>query len=198
MKKNAPFKLRSGNKPSPAKFFKGIKNTGLAKNLGSKQFQETGERKKFSETKVGKTSLGKELSKLTGTIFGGGKFKGEKSIGGQIKNMLTKGNKGKITNPKPKAPDPEIKIPNASKNFNKKIGVSTESKFNVNKPKITKPSKPKTTYSQAFDKMKTAYGKTRMERYKKNPYTGELYPMSKGGLETFTSQAKSFNKKKGQ
>ena len=103
MKKNSAFKLRSGNKPSAAKFFKGVKNTGLAKNMGSKQFQETGQKKKFSETKVGKTGLGKELSKLTGTIFGGGKFKGSKSIGGQVKNMLTKGNKGKTTNPSTKA-----------------------------------------------------------------------------------------------
>ena len=57
------------------------------------------------ERKVGKklkdTEVGKFVSGLVGSIFGGGKYKGEKSLGGQVKNVLTKGNKGKTTDPKP-------------------------------------------------------------------------------------------------
>jgi len=81
MKKNSAFKLRSGNKPSAAKFFKGVKNTGLAKNMGSKQFQETGQKKNFKDTRLGqslsksgkdlkKTQVGKLITGLTGSIFG--------------------------------------------------------------------------------------------------------------------------------
>tara|TARA_R100000353_G_C6485554_1_gene190363 strand:+ start:316 stop:804 length:489 start_codon:yes stop_codon:yes gene_type:complete len=105
MKKNAPFKLRSGNKPSPAQFFKGMKNTGLAKNLGSKQFQETGQRKNFKDTKLGqslsktrkdfkKTQVGKLVTGITGSIFGSKKnpqFIGNKrSLGGTIKHGVRK------------------------------------------------------------------------------------------------------------
>jgi len=192
MKKNAPFKLRSGNKPSPAQFFKGIKNTGLAKNLGSKQFQETGQRKKFSETKVGKTGLGKELSKLTGTIFGGGKFKGEKSIGGQIKNMLTKGNKGKTTNPSTKATvnNTEGVLKGDKGNFAANAGI-VKNFASGKKNTPSKPSKPKTTFRQAFDAMvEHPTGGTREDKF------GNIYENSPKGFAEFKKAAKDYNKKK--
>jgi len=58
--------------------------------------------KKARKAKYAKdTKVGKVISNIAGSIFGGGDYKGEKSIGGQVKNMLTKGNKGSIKNPKP-------------------------------------------------------------------------------------------------
>jgi|TARA_R100000084_G_scaffold102508_1_gene58138 hypothetical protein len=178
MKKKAPFQLRSGNKPSPAKLL-GV--------LSGKT--------KFKDSKVGK-AINPEGKKVSITI--GDKKFGDTKVGKFLKGFGPRSKAAKPTT----TPDPEIKIPNASKNFNKKIGVSTETKFNVNKPKpkTTKPksTKPKTTFKQAFNKMERVAGKTRMSFFRKNPHTGELYPDSDVGLKTFTDQAKAYNKKKGQ
>ena len=58
MKSKSPFQLRSGNKPSAAKFFKGAKS------------KASGPRKPFHQTAAGKTGLGKLVSGITGSIFG--------------------------------------------------------------------------------------------------------------------------------
>ena len=162
MKKRAPFQMRSGNRPSPAKLL------GVL----------TGQ-KKFKDSKVGKA------------VNPEGKKFGETKVGKFLKGFGPRKAAKPTTSSEIKTPKTKIMHPSDA------IGLSTP-----NKPKSTptkpKSTKPKTTFKQAFDKMETVYGKTRMERYKKNPHTGELYSMSKGGLETFTSQAKSFNKKKGK
>ena len=152
------------------------------------------------ERKVGKklkdTQVGKAISDIAGTIFGGGKYKGEKSIGGQVKNMLTKGNKGKITNPSMKGTvnTTEGVLKGDKGNFADNKGLTS-----FNKPsKPSKPSKPKTTYGKAFSNMERVTGKTRGSYYRKNPYSGELYPDSAAGLQTFTTQAKAYNKNKGK
>ena len=165
--------MRSGNRPSPAKLL-GV--------LSGKT--------KFKDSKVGK-AINPQGKKVSITI--GDKKFGDTKVGKFLKGF---GPRKKAVKPSTTS-DPEIKIPNASKNFNKKIGVSTETKFNVNKPK-PKPNKPKTSYSKAFSNMERVTGKTRMSFFRKNPHTGELYPDSDVGLKTFTDQAKAYNKKKGQ
>jgi hypothetical protein len=162
MKKRAPFQLRSGNKPSPAKLL-GV--------LSGKT--------KFKDSKVGK-AINPEGKKVSITI--GDKKFGDTKVGKFLKGFGPRksGGPGKIE----KRPVKPIKIDTP--------------KIEPKKAVVPKPSKPKTTFKQAFDKMERVTGKTRMSFFRKNPHTGELYPDSDVGLQKFTDQAKAYNLKKGK
>mgnify|MGYP003656855279 FL=1 len=64
MKKTAPFQMKSGNKPSPAKL--------LGVLSGKKKFKDSKVGKSLSKTKsdIKKTEVGKFVTGLTGSIFG--------------------------------------------------------------------------------------------------------------------------------
>tara|TARA_R100001510_G_C7628284_1_gene187692 strand:- start:237 stop:578 length:342 start_codon:yes stop_codon:yes gene_type:complete len=64
MKKRAPFQLRSGNKPSPAKL--------LGVLSGEKKFKDSRLGKSLSKSKSDfkKTEVGKFVTGLTGSVFG--------------------------------------------------------------------------------------------------------------------------------
>lgn len=84
MKKRAPFQLRSGNKPSPAKL--------LGVLSGQKKFKDSRLGKSLSKSKsdLKKTKVGQFVTGLTGSIFGSRnnpEFIGNRrSLGGTIKH----------------------------------------------------------------------------------------------------------------
>ena len=83
MKKTAPFKMKSGNKPSPAKL--------LGVLSGKKKFKDSKVGKSLSKTKsdIKKTEVGKFVTGLTGSIFGSKKNPEYKGKGRSLLGSLT-------------------------------------------------------------------------------------------------------------
>jgi hypothetical protein len=88
MKKKAPFQLRSGNKPSPAKL--------LGVLSGKKKFKDSKLGKSLSKSKsdLKKTEVGQFVTGLTGSVFGSRKnpqyIGNRRSLGGTIKHGVRK------------------------------------------------------------------------------------------------------------
>ena len=165
--------MRSGNRPSPAKLL-GV--------LSGKT--------KFKDSKVGK-AINPEGKKVSITI--GDKKFGDTKVGKFLKGF---GPRSKAAKPaaKPMTNTPKTGMMHPSD----AIGLSKPKPKASKSSKPSKPSKPKTTYGKAFSNMERVTGKTRGSYYRKNPHTGELYADSAKGLQTFTDQAKAYNKKQGK